>query len=116
MNIPEDDSDSEEINSEDERNDCFPPKNRIQAFEYLASVWEELNPPVPENQLIGKLVGVVYYSDDRKPHFFIGKILARKLNEQTKSAEAFTIDCMKRASTSTATILEETPPHLEKDI
>ena len=110
------DSEWDEDLYEDERpestNKClFPPENNIEAYEYLSTIWQELSPPTKESDIQGKVVGVIYYNNN-KPYFFIGKILQRFLYDSSGLAKEFSIEVFKAAATSTSTILEEIPQHL----
>lgn len=82
----------------------------------MHTVWEELNPPVEEKHLQGKVFALVYEDDKNKPHLFVGRILNRFLEDEKGPAKEFQIECFKKAATSTSTILEETPKHLHKDV
>lgn len=93
----------------------FPPQDDLDGYKYLLEVWDELNPPVEEKDLQGKIFGVIYNDKNDKPHFFIGKIIARYLYDEDGPAKEFQVEVFKKAATSTSTILEETPTHL-KDI
>ena len=89
----------------------FSPKNNIEAYKYLSTIWQELSPPTKESDIQGKVVGVIYYNNN-KPYFFIGKILQRFLYDSGGPAKEFSIEFFKAAATSTSTILEEIPQHL----
>ena len=41
----------------------FPPVTERQSYLHLKSVWSKINPPVAENQLVGKFFVGIYYSD-----------------------------------------------------
>lgn len=95
----------------------FPPKNDADAIEYLCTVWDELNPPSAESDIVGKYVGVMYYDAKQRPHLFVGKIINRFLHDENGPAKQLKIHVMfKRAATSTSTLLEEVPDHFTKDI
>ena len=89
----------------------FPPKNNIEVYKYLSTIWRELSPPTKESDIQGKVVGVIYYNNN-KPYFFIGKILQRFLYDSGGPAKEFSIEVFKVAATSTSTMLEEIPQHL----
>ena len=121
----EDDENVYEEESEEETDDLqpkheekliFPPSNESDAYEYLTTVWDQLNPPVTEEILLGKFFVVVFYNIKRKPHLFVGRILKRFLTDADGPAKEFSVECLKRGATSTSTILEEVPQHLNKDI
>ena len=103
--------DDKEERPENEEKILFPPKNTLDAYEYLSDVWKHLNPPVQASEILGKVVGVVYYSKE-KPHFFIGKIKQRFLYDKDGPAKEFLVEAFKKAATSTSTMLEEVPMHL----
>jgi len=112
---------AEEETSEEEGNSTrsrslFPPKDDEDAYKYLQSVWEELYPPVLEDSLIGKFFGVIYYTKKDKPILFIGKVLQRFLFEEDGEVEGVEMECLKKASCDTSTVLEVTPSHLPRDI
>ena len=86
----------------------FPPKNNIEAYKYLSTIWQELSPPTKESDIQGKVVRVIYYNNN-KPYFFLGKILQRFLYDTGGPAKEFSIEVFKVAVTSTSTILEEIP-------
>ena len=52
------DDDKEEW-PENEAKILFLPKNTSDDYKYLPDVWEHLNPPVQESEILGKVVGVV---------------------------------------------------------
>ena len=110
-----DTSASSNEDSDDEFNSEFPPTTTFAAVQHLASVWQNLNPPNEQDQLLGKLVGVIW-RDGPRSYFFVGKILARFLDGEGVTAKSFQIECLKNAPSAFATTLEETPQHLEKDI
>ena len=109
-------SSSDESRPEHDEISLFPPKNDHDAYTYLHSVWEELNPPVEERDLQGKVFAVVYKDERNKAYLFVGRILNRFLEDANGPAKEFQIECLKKAEISTSTILEETPKHLHKDI
>ena len=86
----------------------FPPKNNIEVYKYLSTIWRELSPPTKESDIQGKVVRVICYNNN-KPYFFIGKILKRFLYDSGGPAKEFSIEVFKVAVTSTSTILEEIP-------
>ena len=57
-----------------------------------------------------------FYDDKKKPHFFVGKAIARFLFDKDGPAQWLSIEAFKPANTSTSTVLEEVPPHLGQDI
>ena len=79
-------------------------------------MWDQLNPPVTEESLQGKFFAVVFYDIKRKPHLYVGRILKRFLTNADGPAKEFSVECLKRGATSTSTVLEEVPQHLNKDI
>ena len=42
----------------------FPPKNNIEVYEYLSTIWQELTSPTKESDIQGKVVGVIYYNNN----------------------------------------------------
>ena len=75
-------------------------------------MWDTLNPPVEEENLVGKWYGALYH-ESKKICFFIGKIVYQYLNDEDGSPVQLELDCLKRPVSSTATILEENLPHLK---
>ena len=109
-------SDSDDEQQPHEEKVLFPPSNESDGYEYLTTVWDEINPPVDEKEIVGKVFGVIYYDMKNKPHLFLGKIKRRFLVDADGAANEFLIECFKKAATSTSTIIEEVPDHLTKDI
>ena len=83
--------DDDQKRPEREVKTLFPP-SKEDAFEYLNTVWDELNPPATSDFVKGKIVGVIYYEKTGKPHFFIGKILQRMLYDVDGPAKEFEIE------------------------
>ena len=114
----EDDENIYEGESEEETDDLqpgheekliFPPSNESDAYEFLTTVWDQLNPPVTEETLQGKFFAVVFYDIKRKPHLYVGRILKLFLTDADGLAKEFSVECLKRGATSTSTVLEEVP-------
>ena len=71
------DSEWNEDVHEDERPESiekclFPPKNNIEAYKYLSSIWRELSPPTKESDIQGKVVEVIHYNNNN-PYFLSEK-------------------------------------------
>ena len=107
---------SDEERPEQEEGKLFPPENDTDGCKYLHTVWDELNPPVEENPLKGKVFAFIYYDPKGKPHLYVGRMLNRFLEDENGPAKEFLIESFKKATTATSIILEETPSHLAKDI
>ena len=80
----------------------------------LIEAWESISPPIPESEILGKWVGVIYETK-KKNHLYIGKVLNRFLRDENGPVESLRLDCLK-LHVGTDTILEEVPKHLEHDI
>ena len=89
----------------------FPPKSEPDAFKYLRSVWQDINLPTPEDELIGRFYGAIYYDMRRRPLLYIGRVQRRFLKDAEGPASELTLDCLSLA-VSTATVLKEPPIHL----
>ena len=89
----------------------FLPASKEDGYKYLNEIWDTLNPPVEEENLVGKWYGALYH-ESKKIYFFIGKIVCQYLKDEDGSPIQLELDYLKRSVSSTATILEENPPHL----
>ena len=56
--------------------------------DYLAGVWNSFNPPITEEDIIYKYVGVVYRGKKKQQHLFVGKVTRRFLHEEHSAAAA----------------------------
>ena len=110
----EDFSDEEPISPE---HSLFPPVTERQSYLHLKSVWSEINPPVAENQLVGKFFAGTYYSDShgKKAGLYVGKVMQRFLHDSKGPTISLTLICLK-PGIGFATVLDETPSHLPPDI
>ena len=50
----------DEIRPDPEDNHLFPPKNDLDGYRYLSEVWDELNLPVQEKDLINKVFAFIF--------------------------------------------------------
>ena len=109
------DYESESIVEEDK--EFFPPKNDPQGYSYLKCTWEEISPPVKEDNLLNRFFGAIYYADKgrKKPLLYIGKLLRRFLKDENGPTDSLQLDCLKPGLGKT-TILEEIPEHFPRDI
>ena len=60
-----DDSDSDDHPNLQAR-PVFPPTTEDEGYAYLKSVWDEINPPVKEKDLVGMYFGLIYYHDEKR--------------------------------------------------
>ena len=98
-------SDEEESESEDEL--CHPVLN---AKAKLQATWKRLNPPVKENQILGKWYAIIYASK-RSSMLFVAKVLRRFLHDENSQTQSLEIKCLK-PKVGSGTTLEDTPDHL----
>ena len=67
-------------NSEDEaemlktHKNYFLPASKEDGYKYLNEIWDTLNPPVEEENFVGKWYGAIYH-ESKEIYFFIGKIV-----------------------------------------
>ena len=54
----------------------------LDGYQYLVKLWDELNPPAKETDLISKVVGFIFYVDKGKQHLFLDRIKRRYLDEE----------------------------------
>ena len=83
--------------------------------DYLAEVWNSFNPPITEEEIIYKYVGVVYRDKKKQQHLSVGKVTRRFLHEKDSAAAALEVECLKKKHGATDNILEVVPSHLNKD-
>ena len=95
----------------------FPPTCEDEGYAYLHSVWDELNPPIPEQNIIGKYFGLIYYTDEsrKKSRLFVGKVIRRFCQDAKGPAQFLEFECLKYAS-GTPTVLEKSPLHFDREI
>ena len=80
----------------------------------LIEAWKSISPPVPESEILGKWVGVIYETK-KKNHLYIGRVFNGFLRDENGPVESLRLDCLK-LHIGTDTILEEVPKHLVRDI
>ena len=61
----------------------FPPTCEDEGYAYLNSVWDELNPPIPEQNIIGKYFGLIYYTDESQKR--VDCLLVKSLEDFVKT-------------------------------
>ena len=85
----------------------FPPTCEDDGYAYLHSVWDELNPPIPEQNIIGKYFGLIYYTDEsrKKGQLFVSKVIRRFCQDAKGPAQFLVFECFKYAS-GTPTVLD----------
>ena len=104
-----DDSDSENVEKT-----TFPPVSKRQSVLYLRDFWRSVNPPVPEEQVVGKWYAAIYLGK-RKEQIYVGRATKRFLSEKDGPATCLELDCLKPHFGS-GSILESVPAHLERDV
>ena len=107
---------NEEASDEEERIDFNNKENeRVgESDEYrLLRLWEDLSPPTPEDDIIGKWFGVIYTG--KKSYLYIGKVTRRFLQDVNGPTSSLEIDCLKLQA-GNSTVLESVPLHLPRDI
>ena len=118
----DDDSDAS-IDLSDEEDDMpnlFPPTTTRQCYRHLQNTWKKINPPVTEEQLLGKFFAGIYIGTSakgksKKANMYVGKVKQRYLHDADGPTILLKLDCLKPAVGST-TLLEEIPSHLPRDI
>ena len=60
----------------------------------LKITWKTLNPPVKEDQILGKWYAIIY-SSKRSSMLFVGKVLRRFLDDENGPTESLEIKCLK---------------------
>ena len=95
----------------------FSPTCDDEGYAYLHSVWDELNPPIPEQNIIGKYFGLIYYTDEsrKKSRLFVGKVIRRFCQDAKGPVQFLEFECLKYAS-GTPTVLEKSPSHFDLEI
>ena len=80
-------------------------------------MWKEINPPVSEEHLTGKLFGTIYEvpGKKKKVKLFVGRYTQRFLKDADGPIDGLELDCLDLAIGSPI-ILNERPPHLERDL
>ena len=91
-----------------------PPVSQRQSILYLRDVWRSLNPPVPEEQVVGKWYGAIYLGKQKEP-IYVVRATKRFLSEKDRSPTCLELDCLKPHFRSGST-LESVPAHLERDV
>ena len=86
--VPYDDSESalgndDEIFINNPSKPEFPPTCEDEGYAYLHSVWDELNPPIPEQNIIGKYFGLIYYTDESQKR--VDCLLVKSLEDFVKT-------------------------------
>ena len=59
----EDDYDSDLHYYDEDTKSHFPPQSERQSYLYIRKVWEEINPPASENEIVGRFFASIYYPD-----------------------------------------------------
>ena len=121
--VPYDDSESALGDDDDEifinnpSKPEFPPTCEDEGYAYLHPVWDELNPPIPEQNIIGKYFGLIYYTDEsrKKSRLFVGKVIRRFCQGAKGPAQFLEFECLKYAP-GTPTVLEKSPSHFDREI
>ena len=80
------------------------------ATKYMNSVWRSLNPPIKEEEIVGKWYACVY-GEKKKQTLYIAKINMRYLFDVDGPTTDLFMSCLKPGVGST-TILEESPEDL----
>ena len=95
----------------------FSPTCEDEGYAYLHSVWDELNPPIPEQNIIGKYFGLIYYTGEsrKKGRLFVDKVIRRFCQDAKGPAQFLEFECLKKAS-GMPTVLEKTPSHFDQEI
>ena len=95
----------------------FPPVTERQCYLNFKSVWSQINSPIAENQLVGKVFAGIYYSDchGKKAGLYVGKVMQRFLDDSEDPTISFTLSCIK-PGIGFARVLDKTPSHLPSDI
>ena len=78
--------------------------------EKLLTAWKSINPPVKEDDIVGKWYGVIYETK-RSSRLFVAKVVRRFLSDHSGPAESLEMRCLK-PRVGSETILEDTPAHL----
>ena len=83
----------------------------------MLSMWKEINPPVSEEDLTGKLFGAIYEvpGKKKKAKLFVGRCTRRFLKDADGPTDGLELHCLDLAIGSPI-ILNERPPHLERDL
>ena len=84
--------------------------------DYLKNVWDCYNPPVIEEDILLKYVGVIFKDKKSQEHLFVGKILKRFLLDKGVAAAALEVECLKKKHGLSNNIFEPVPSHLDRDI
>ena len=84
---------------------------------FTLCLWDELNQPIPEQNIIGKYFGLIYYTDEsqKKGRLFVGKVIRRFCQDAKGPAQFLEFECLKYAS-GTPTVLEKSPSYFDQEI
>ena len=68
-----------------------------EGYAYLHSVWDELNPPLQEQNIMGKYFGLIYYSDKsrKKGWLFVSKVIRRFYQDVKVPVQFLGFECLK---------------------
>ena len=106
---------------DNEETECFFkvefPSSLQQLKPYVRECWDRFSPPVPESDLVKSWFAAVFYTSGRKKGtLYIGRVTRRFLVDENAAVDGLELDCLKPAPGPSATILEEPPEHLGKDL
>ena len=80
----------------------------------MQSVWEKLNAPNTEEDIINRWYAAIY-QNKKRTLLYVGKALRRFLSDKDGHATLIEVECLK-SKCGTGTEFETTPSHLPKDI
>lgn len=83
----------------------------------LKSCWQSLDPPVPENEVIGRWYALVYGRKGQES-VFVGKVIRRFLTDETSGGgrvDEIEVDCLK-SCVGTKTVMNDYPAGATRDI